>query len=176
MQTFRSSQVNGTIGIGMTALGMLFLRLSVGAAFIAHGLHKLFGVGGGPGVGPGGLDQTAAHFTTIGLSPGFLLAVLAGVTQLAGGTLVAAGFLTRWAAVSLLIYCAIGFWKEHARWGWFLNWISAPGHGHGVEYVVVLAGALVCLMVIGAGEWSIDGRRAHSAARAAAGRARLRRG
>ena len=46
--------------------------------------------------------------------------------------------------------------------------------GLGVEYSVTLAGALICLMFTGGGEWSIDGQRLHSRAARAAGRARLR--
>jgi putative oxidoreductase len=160
----------------MTALGLLIVRLTVGATFVAHGLHKLFGIGGGPGVGPGGLDQTAAQFTTLGLSPAFVLAVFAGVTQLAGGILLVTGLLTRWAALALIAYCAIVIWADHGRWGFFLNWINAPGSGHGIEYLFVLMGALGCLLVTGGGEWSLDGRRARSVARTAAGRARARRG
>jgi putative oxidoreductase len=157
------------------AIGGLVLRLAVATIFIAHGLHKLFGIGGGPGIGPGGLEQTAAQFATLGLSQPFLLAVLAGLTQLAAGVLLLAGYLTRWAALALIIYCAFGMWMDHGRWGFFLNWISTPGRGHGIEYSVVLIGALTFLVLAGGGEWSLDGRRAHHVAAAAAGRARLRR-
>ena len=159
----------------MAAIGGLVLRVAVATIFIAHGLHKLFGIGGGPGIGPGGLDQTASQFATLGMTQPFLLAVLAGVTQLSGGVLLFAGFLTRWSALALTIYSAIGIWIDHRRWGFFLNWISTPGRGHGIEYMVVLLGALVFLLLAGGGEWSLDGRRAHRSARAAAGRARLRR-
>ena len=98
-----------------------------------------------------------AQFTTLGLSPGFLLAVLAGATQLAGGGLLLAGLLTRWAALALMIYCGIGIWADHGRWGFFLNWIVTPGRGHGVEYMVVLLGALTFVLLHGGGEWSMVG-------------------
>ena len=160
----------------MTALGLIIVRLTVGATFVAHGLHKLFGIGGGQGVGAGGLDQTAAQFSALGLSPAFPLGALAGATQLAGGILLLSGLLTRWAALALIAYCAIGIWADHGRWGFFLNWLAAPGRGHGIEYMLVLMGALGCLLVMGGGDWSLDGRRARSVARTAAGRARLRRG
>jgi putative oxidoreductase len=159
----------------MAGIGVLVLRMAVAAIFIAHGLHKLFGIGAGPGIGPGGLDQTASQFATVGLAQPFLLAVLVALTQLAGGVLLLAGFLTRWAALALAIDCAIGISIDHGRWGFFLNWISTPGRGHGIEYMVVLLGALIFLLLAGGGEWSLDGLRAHRHARAAAGRARLRR-
>lgn len=158
----------------MTALGLAALRLSLAAVFVAHGLHKLFGFFGGPGVGPGGLQHTADYFTSLGLEPGVPLAVLGGVTQLVAGSLVGAGFLTRWAAAALLGEVAIGIWKAHAKWGWFLNWTDEAGRSNGVEYSVVLGGALVCLLVVGGGDWSIDGWRLRRAASRAFGRARAR--
>jgi putative oxidoreductase len=159
----------------MTGLGLLVLRLALAVVCIAHGAHKLFGMFGGAGIGPGGLTNTAAHFTAIGLSPGFLLAVLAGLTQFAGGLLVAAGFLTRWAAMALSVYFLIGIWKEHAPWGFFLNWTQELGRGNGIEYPFLILGGFVCLMLAGGGVWSFVGRRERSAESLAAGRARLSR-
>jgi putative oxidoreductase len=159
----------------MTGLGLLVLRLALALVCVAHGAHKLFGAFAGPGIGPGGLTNTAAHFTEIGLNPGFLLAVLGGLTQFAGGWLVGVGLLTRYAAMALSLYFLIGFWKEHAMWGFFLNWTRDPTLGHGYEYLVVILGGLACLMLAGGGEWSLDGRRAASAESRAAGRARITR-
>jgi putative oxidoreductase len=159
----------------MTGLGLLVLRLTLGLVCIAHGGHKLFGAFAGDNVGPGGLSNTATHFNDIGLSPGFLLAVLAGLTQLIGGILVAAGFLTRWAAAALGVLSILLIWKEHAPWGFFLNWAREPTRGMGYEYAFVILGGLICLALAGGGEWSLDGRRAKSAESMIAGRARLSR-
>jgi hypothetical protein len=41
-----------------------------------------------------------------------------------------------------------------------------------MEFSILIIGALACLFLAGPGEWSLDGRRQHSAARRAAGRAR----
>jgi putative oxidoreductase len=158
----------------MAGLGLVVLRLALAAVFVAHGAHKLFGVWGDPGVGPGGLQITASQYAALGLHPEFLLAVLAGVTQLVGGLLLGLGYFTRWAAAAIVIYLGVGAWKAHLQWGFFLNWIGTSGRGHGIEYSVALAGALVCLMLTGAGDWSLDGLRASSTAARAAGRARLR--
>jgi putative oxidoreductase len=158
----------------MVSLGLLVLRLAAGAVLVAHGAHKLFGAFAGPGIGPGGLTNTAAYFTSLGLEPGFPLAVLAGIVQFAGGLLLITGFLARWAAIAVLGYMAIGIWKEHAKWGFFLNWIGDSGRANGMEYSILFAGVLFCLAVTGAGDWSIDGRREVRAASRAAGRARLR--
>jgi len=102
------------------------------------------------------------------------MAVLAGAVQLTAGALVGVGLLTRWAAAALVGYVLIGIWKEHLRWGFFLNWVGAPGRGNGIEYSLVLLGALFCLILAGGGRWSLDGTRAERAASRAMGRARTR--
>lgn len=161
----------------MSTTGLLVLRLALAVVSVAHGAHTFFGTLGGPGsgVGPGGLTQTSSQFAAMGL-PGFPVAVLAGLTQLLGGALLAVGYLTRWAAVTLAGFTAILAWKSQTPWGFFLNWVFEPGRGHGVEYSIVLFAAFVCVALAGGGDWSIDGRRTRRQSYAAAGRARLRRG
>src|SRR5262249_13596169 len=161
-------------GTAMTSLGLALLRLALAAIFIAHGSHKLFGVWSGPGIGPGGLTNTAKYFATLDLQPAFVLAVLAGLAQLVGGVLIGVGALTRYAAVAGLAYLGIGLWKVHWKWGFFLNWANDPGRGQGIEYSLVLAAALVMLLLAGPGDLSVDGRRESTRASRAAGRARLR--
>jgi putative oxidoreductase len=158
----------------MAALGLLALRLVLAVVFAAHGANILFGLWGGPGIGPGGLQATAEQYRTFGLSQAFLLAVLAGIIQLVGGLLIGIGWLTRAASIALLVYVGVGIWVEHLQWGFFLNWIRNPQQGLGIEYSVVLAGALICIACTGGGDWSVDGRRQHSRVTRAAGRARLR--
>ena len=160
-----------------SATGLLLLRLGLAVVSITHGLHTLFGVMGGPGsgVGPGGLTQTGAQFTAMGLPGGFLVAVLAGLAELVGGALIAAGYLVRWAAVTLAAFTVIMAWKSQAPWGFFLNWVLEPGRGHGLEFSLVLFAAYACLALTGGGDWSFDGRRASRRSHVAAARARLRR-
>ena len=159
----------------MNAAGLLVLRLVVAVVLLAHGSHQVFGMFDGPGVGPGGLTTTAARFSTLGLEPGYPLAVMAGTVQLAAGGLIVIGLLTRWASIASALYLGIMIWKDQWRWGFFANWMIAPQRGHGVEISVMLVGALTCLALAGAGDWSIDGWRARVAAARASGRARLRR-
>jgi putative oxidoreductase len=65
---------------------LLGARVIVGGYLAVHGAQKLFGAFGGPG-----LDRAAAGFERIGLSPGRQMAALAGVAELGGGLLTAAG-------------------------------------------------------------------------------------
>lgn len=161
----------------MTAPGLLILRVVFAAVLVAHGAHQLFGLFGGPdsGAGLGGLAVTAAYFESKGITPGFPAAVVSGFIQLLGGLLIAAGVLTRWASLALVVYFALLIWRYQARAGFFLNWIFAPGRDHGYEMSVLLIGGLTCLALSGAGDWSFDGRRQKSAVSRAAARARLHR-
>ena len=153
----------------LPAYGPTVLRLALGAVFIAHGAQKLFGIWGGPG-----LDGTAAGFAQMGLQPSYALALLTGIVEFGGGVLLVLGALTVPSAILLALTMLVATWKVHLANGFFLNWTITPGQGHGYEYNLALIGGLVCLALTGPGAFSIDGRRAESAAAELAGRARLR--
>jgi len=155
-------------------LGPVLLRFVLGAVFIAHGANKLFGAWAGPAIGAGGLSGTAAFLATLHLEPAFALAVLLGVTEFAGGIFLVLGFHTRWASLALVISMGVAIWRVHWQVGFFMNWNSVPNRGEGMEYGLVLIAALLCMAMTGAGDFSVDGRNAQSAAVRAAGRARLR--
>jgi len=158
----------------MASVGLLVLRVALAVVFVAHGSNILFGAWGGPGIGAGGITETANYYASLGLAQPTLLAIAAGLVQLIGGVLLGIGFLTRAAAVALIAYLAVGIWKEHLKWGLFLNWRFAADQHHGIEYSLVLTAALVMFFFAGAGGLSIDGTRAKSKESRAAGRARLR--
>ena len=154
----------------MDHFGPTVLRLVVGATFVAHGAQKLFGVWGGAG-----LAGTAASFDSIGLSPGYPLAVAVGLTETLGGVLLMAGAFTLFVAAALIVTMIGAIWNVHGANGFFINWANAPNKGHGVEYNLVLIAALVCLMFTGPGAFSLEHRRERWAESDRAGRARLRR-
>jgi putative oxidoreductase len=149
----------------MRPYGPAALRLCVGAVFVAHGLQKLVAAWGGPG-----LSGTAAFLTQLGLTPGYPLAIVLALTELIGGGLLVLGGLTRWVGLALAIEMGIAVWKVHYLNGFFLN---GP-HGQGVEFALVLIGALLCLMLTGPGAFSVDEWRNSSAEAMRAGRARAR--
>lgn len=147
----------------IAAYGPAVLRLALAAVFIAHGAQKLFGIWGG-----GGLSGTTAFFTQLGLEPAYPLAIVAAVVEFGGGLLLLFGAYTVITALLLAVDMAVAIWTVHLASGFFLP--------NGYEFNLTLIGALVCLMLTGAGALSIDARRASHAAAAAAGRARLRAG
>src|SRR5215216_6373845 len=80
------------------AYGLLLLRVFVGVAFVGHGTQKLFGWWGG--YGPQG---TGGFFATQGYRWGVPMAVLAGLAEAGGGTLLALGLLTPFACALIAI-------------------------------------------------------------------------
>jgi putative oxidoreductase len=160
--------------LAMATAGLFLLRVTLAFVLVSHGGHILFGLGAGGGLGPGGIDQAAARFAAAGLEPGHLIAGIVGTLQFVGGLLIGFGLMSRWAAVAAIGLQVILIWKIQAQWGFYLNWTGDATRGHGIEFSIVLIGGLASLFLTGPGEWSLDGRRQHSAARRAAGRARLR--
>jgi putative oxidoreductase len=153
----------------MRPFGPAALRLCVGAVFAAHGAQKLFGIWGG-----GGLDGTTAYFASLGLNPPYPLAAVTALSEFVGGLLLILGWVTRWAALVLAVEMAVAVYKVHYPNGFFLNWNLVPGRGHGMEFNLVLIGALVSLMLTGPGALSLDEWRNQSAEAEARGRARAR--
>jgi len=150
----------------MQSYGPVALRLCVGAVFVAHGAQKLLGMWGGPG-----LDGTSGMLVGLGLPYPYPLAVLLAIVEFGGGILLVLGWLVRWAALALAVDMAIAIWKVHYPNGFFL---SGSGRGDGIEYTLVLLGALLCLMLTGPGALSVELWRSQSAEAAARGRARAR--
>ena len=69
------------------SLSALPLRLIAGIIFPAHGAQKLFAWFGGYG-----LEGTGQWMESIGLTPGYLMALMAGSAEFFGGLLLIIGF------------------------------------------------------------------------------------
>ena len=76
----------------------LALRIPIGIILMAHGSQKLFGWFGG-----GGLAGTAQWMESIGLAPGYLMALLSGSAEFFGGLALVVGLLARPAALALTV-------------------------------------------------------------------------
>jgi putative oxidoreductase len=127
----------------------LVVRLGLGVIFFAHGAQKVFGWFGG-----GGLKATIAGFRQMNIPPA--ATVLAACVECFGGLAVLIGFLTRPAALGLIVVMLVAITKVHARHGFFLNWYVTPGKGHGYEFNLALIAMALSLVIGGAGAWSID--------------------
>lgn len=127
-----------------SGLGHLVLRVPVGITFAAHGAQKLFAWFGGYG-----LDGTGQFFASVGLNPGYLMALLAGSAEFFGGLALIAGLLVRPAAAVLALTMLVAIFAVHAGNGLFLS-------NNGYEYALALLAASVALAISGAGRASFD--------------------
>ncbi|MGB1951093.1 MAG: DoxX family protein [Marinobacter sp.] len=124
--------------------GALALRIPVGIIFVAHGAQKLFGWFGGYG-----LEGTGQWMDSIGLSPGYLMALLAGGTEFFGGLALILGLLVRPASAALAFAMVIAIFSVHFQNGLFMS-------NNGYEFGLVLLAASVSLLFSGAGRASVD--------------------
>ncbi|MBX6395463.1 MAG: DoxX family protein [Alicyclobacillaceae bacterium] len=127
----------------MIDLGLLLIRLVIGLNFMGHGAQKLFGLFGG--YGPKG---TGEWMESIGLRQGTVMAVLAGLAELIGGLLFAAGFLTPVAAFLIVIVMLVAIIKVHRKQGYW-----AP---NGFEYNLVLIVAAIAVALMGPGAYALQ--------------------
>lgn len=125
-------------------VGRFLVRAVIGGLFIGHGTQKLFGWFGGPG--QGGTEQMMEGLE---MRPPRQHALAAGVTETAGGALLAAGLATPLAAASLIGVMITAIRKVHLEKG---PWNA----GGGYEYNLVLIAALLSLVDDGPGALSAD--------------------
>lgn len=122
----------------------LALRVPVGIIFVAHGAQKLFAWFGG-----NGLEGTGQWLTSIGLHPGYLMALLAGSAEFFGGLALILGLLVRPAAAVLAFTMLVAIFSVHIDKGLFMS-------NGGYEFGLALLAAAVSLTISGAGRASVD--------------------
>jgi putative oxidoreductase len=115
------------------------LRIVTGALLMPHGYGKLFG---------GGLEGTGQFFESVGLTPGYELALLVGIVEFFGGLFLVLGLLTRPVAIAVAIFLgqAVLF---HIPDGFM--WTNG-----GYEYPLMWFVAALILVVRGGGILSLD--------------------
>ncbi|MDF2180450.1 DoxX family protein [Neptuniibacter sp. CAU 1671] len=122
----------------------LALRLPIGIIFMAHGAQKLFGAFGGYG-----LEGTGQWMDSIGLSPGYVMALLAGSAEFFGGLALVIGLLVRPASAVLAFTMLIAIFSVHIQNGLFMS-------NNGYEFGLALLAASVALLISGGGQLSLD--------------------
>jgi len=116
----------------------------VGLILAAHGAQKLFGWFGGYG-----LEGTGQWLASIGLEPGYLMALLAGSAEFFGGLALVLGLLTRPAAVVAAFTMLVAIFAVHIGNGLLMA-------NNGYEYALTLFAATVALAIQGAGRFAVD--------------------
>jgi putative oxidoreductase len=139
MNALIKSLLNTRAGYGITAL-----RIIVGIIFMAHGSQKLFGLFGGYG-----LEGTGQYMESLGLTPGYLMALMSGSAEFFGGLALVIGLLARPAAVVLIVMLVIAILSVHIHNGLFMA-------NNGYEFALALLGGAIAVLFEGAGRLSLD--------------------
>ena len=116
-------------------LGLLAMRIALGAVMIVHGYPKVTGIHG-----------TEKFFASIGLP--WWSAYLSAGAEFFGGILIIIGLLTRPAAVALLIDMIVAIAKVHWKHG-------LVGEGN-YQLPMTLAAVCLALIFFGAGPIALD--------------------
>src|SRR5204862_3749941 len=114
-------------------VGLLALRLALGAVFLAHGAQKGFGAFGGPG-----FEGATGFIGSLGFRPARLWAGLAVGGELAAGFLFLLGLLTPVASLLALATMAVAIAKVHGPEGFFIQ-----NGGDGDNVVLIRPGLAV---------------------------------
>src|SRR5438132_9662028 len=126
------------------SIALLILRLGVGLTVTGHGVQKLFGWFGGPG-----LIRLKQGIEKQGFRPVWLWVILAIVGEVGGGLSVALGFLTPLGAAGILGAMAMATFKSHWKNGFWLN-------KGGYEYSLLLLMVSIAIGLIGPGAYALD--------------------
>ena len=117
--------------------GLLLIRLTVGGLFVFHGTAKL----------NGGIDGFAGYLDSLGVPLPTLNAYLAAGTEVFAGLAVAAGLLTRLAAIPLAFTMAVAFFLAKGA--------TLSAQGGGGEYPLALGLVAVGLILTGPGRFNV---------------------
>ena len=122
-------------------------RALLSAIFVLSGIGKLTG-----------FDGTVSYIASVGLPMPQLLGLGAIAVELIGSAMLILGWKTRWAASAMLLYTAATALLFHNFW-------SAPGDQMQNQMIhfmknIAMSGGFLYVLAFGAGEWSLDAKRA----------------
>jgi len=120
---------------------ILVARILISILFILAGFGKLTAI-----------SATAGWFGSIGLPMPTVTTVVVGLVELLGGISVLVGFQTRIAAIVLAVFTLAATAVAHLDF-------SQAGNALMLQKNLGITGGLLLLAVLGAGAYSIDGRR-----------------
>lgn len=126
--------------------GLTILRITAGVTLVAHGSQKLFGWFGGYG-----LAGVGEWMESIGLAPGYLMALMAGSAEFFGGLALILGLLARPAAAVLAVTMLVAIASVHLANGFFMS-------NNGYEFALALLAISLAVLSEGAGKLSLDQR------------------
>lgn len=119
---------------------VLIARILLAHIFLLSGIGKL----------GAGYAATQGYMAAMGAPAALLPLVIA--LEIGGGLALILGFLTRWAALALAVFCIVAALMFHLNFGDRMQMIMFMKN-------FAMAGGLLMLYVHGAGAFSIDARR-----------------
>ncbi len=128
----------------MIDTGVILARVVFGPLMAAHGAQKLFGWFGGYG-----LAGTGGFFEKLGFRPGRLFAAAVGLSEFAGGLLVALGLFGPIGSALVLAVMIVAAFSVHWRNGLFAT-------SNGIELNLVYTAGVTSLALTGPGGYSLD--------------------
>jgi putative oxidoreductase len=124
------------------------LRIALGVVFFAHGAQLALGWFGGHG-----FKNTVQQFKQMGMPPP--IGALVILAQFLGSLGLIVGLVTRIAAFGVLVVMLGAIFLVHSKVGFFMNWYGQQ-QGEGFEYHLLVAAIAIALMIMGAGNLSLD--------------------
>ena len=130
-------------------IGLLIVRLALGAVIFPHGAQKLLGWFGG-----NGFAGTMEFFTSqMGLPAAVVFLVI--LAESLGALALIVGFLGRVGAFGVLCVMLGAIFTVHLQNGFFMNWMGNQ-KGEGFEYHLLAVGMALAVLIKGSGAFSVD--------------------
>ena len=123
----------------MKEYASLPLRIVLGIIFIVHGYMKLFG----------GIEGTTGFFTNIGIPLAGFFAYVVAIVEFFGGIALILGIFVKIASSLLAVDMVVAILVVHLSKGFLIS-------NGGYEFTLVLLGGLIALILLGAGELSLQ--------------------
>ena len=137
---------------------VILIRLVVGWVFLSEGIQKFLYPA----------ENGAGRFARIGIPSADVMGPFVGVVEMVCGALILVGFLTRFAAIPLIIDMLVAIVSTkipillgHGFWGFSLRNLPYYGfwgmfHEARTDFAMLLGS--IFLLIVGGGLWSIDAR------------------
>jgi putative oxidoreductase len=124
-------------------VSLFVLRLALGIVFVAHGLQKVFGIVGGPGI-----EGVIGMMKSLGFMPPVFWAWVVAVGELGGGTMLVLGVLPRLSAAVIAVIMTMAVVQVHGKSGYFAS-------NGGFEYPLLILMVALAIILAGGGKISL---------------------